>query len=211
MASNPMASIIKKVLLGLVCIVALLAIVSQFLPRNLSVTRDVTINAVPQIIYPLIATPKNWPDWGIWSKRDTSMVTTFSGKDSGVGAKWSWKSASEGDGEMVFIREQSLQSLTYELRFPDFSSVILGTLTLSKINDTSTKVTWDSNIDLGNNPIARYFGLMMDKMLGDDFNASLDGLKTMAEKKAKQVQPPVAAPATQPAATDTTATSSQPK
>jgi Polyketide cyclase / dehydrase and lipid transport len=197
---------LKKILIGIAAIAVLLVAIAFALPRQFKVEREVAMNATPAVIYPLIATPKYWPEWGVWSKRDRTMVTTFSGAASGKGAKWAWKSKAEGDGEMEFIAEEPLKSLTYQLKFPDFSSAIMGTLIITPLGDNVSKVTWKSEGDLGNNPIARYFGLMMDKMLGADFVASLDGLKALAEKKALEKPAPAATPPAESKATEPTKT-----
>jgi hypothetical protein len=44
-----------------------------------------------------------------------------------------------------------------------------------------SKVTWGFDSDLGFNPIARYFGMMMDGMIGPDYEKGLARLKTVAE------------------------------
>lgn len=36
---------------------------------------------------------------------------------------------------------------------------------------------------MGNNPIAKYFGLLMDKLIGADFERGLNNLKTVCETK----------------------------
>ena len=47
---------------------------------------------------------------------------------------------------------------------------------------SNTNVTWTNAGDLGGNPVVRYFGLVMDSMVGKDFRAGLNNLKTLAEK-----------------------------
>ena len=44
-----------------------------------------------------------------------------------------------------------------------------------------TKVSWSMDVDLGMNPIGRYFGLGFDAMIGKDFDKGLALLKTFAE------------------------------
>jgi len=44
-----------------------------------------------------------------------------------------------------------------------------------------TKVVWTMNGNAGMNPIFRWFGLFMDKMVGPDFEAGLKNLKKLAE------------------------------
>ena len=45
------------------------------------------------------------------------------------------------------------------------------------------KVTWFNQGDLGWNPVSRYFGLLMDKMMGPDFEEGLENLRRKAESK----------------------------
>ncbi len=45
-----------------------------------------------------------------------------------------------------------------------------------------TRVTWTNEGDMGGNPVNRYFGLMMDRLVGPDFEAGLANLKGLAEK-----------------------------
>jgi carbon monoxide dehydrogenase subunit G len=46
-----------------------------------------------------------------------------------------------------------------------------------------TRVTWTVEMDMGNNPVGRWMGLMMDGMVGKDFDAGLANLKAKAEGK----------------------------
>ena len=55
-----------------------------------------------------------------------------------------------------------------------------GAITLEQAGDR-IKVTWSNEGDLGGNPVNRYFGLMMDKMIGPDFEEGLAKLKEIAE------------------------------
>jgi carbon monoxide dehydrogenase subunit G len=44
-----------------------------------------------------------------------------------------------------------------------------------------TQVTWTFETELGMNPIKRYFGLMLDRLLGADYEAGLTALKALVE------------------------------
>jgi effector-binding domain-containing protein len=44
-----------------------------------------------------------------------------------------------------------------------------------------TRVSWSMDVDLGMNPIGRYFGLGFDAMIGKDFDKGLTLLQTFAE------------------------------
>lgn len=188
-ATSSFASILKKLAIGLALLIVVLVVIAFLLPRTYRVERSLVINA-PQIpIYQLVAAPTNWQKWGVWNKRDPNMTMTYSGPAAEKGAKWSWKSKSEGDGDMEFTDADSPRRLVYQLIFPDMNMVSQGEFILTAQNDQVTKVTWTSEGDLGNNPISRYFGLFMDKMVGGDFETSLAALKTVSEQRFAEQKP----------------------
>jgi hypothetical protein len=176
--------ILKNMLLVLVALVVLLILVGFLLPRQVKVERSISINASALTVYPLVASPTSWQKWSVWNGRDPDMKMTFSGSSSGKGAKWSWQSKTEGNGEMIFIEDDQPRSITYQLAFADWGMVSTGTFKFVPTNDVVTNVTWSMVADMGGNPIFRYFGLFMDQMVGKDFAGGLEQLKVLAEKTA---------------------------
>ncbi len=189
---------IKKVLIGLLVLVVALVIAGFLLPKQYKVERAILINATSLTIYPLVAAPTNWQSWSVWNSRDPNMVLSFSGAGAGKGAKWSWQSKTEGNGEMEFIDEVSPRKLVYRLTFADWGMTSVGTMSLVPKGGAVTEVTWTSEGDLGNNPVYRYFGLFMDRMIGKDFESGLLNLKALAEKNS--LVPPAAPAAKQTSA-----------
>ena len=47
---------------------------------------------------------------------------------------------------------------------------------------SATRVTWEMSGDAGMNVIGRYFGVLMDNMVGPMFESGLEKLKSAAEK-----------------------------
>jgi len=91
-----------RIALALVAVIGLLLAIGMLLPSGFKVQRSVEMAATPDRIYPLIADPREWKRWSVWNRRDPSMTMQYSGPPSGSGARWAWKSASEGNGEMEF-------------------------------------------------------------------------------------------------------------
>src|SRR5262249_59033946 len=54
-------------------------------------------------------------------------------------------------------------------------------MTLSQAEAGGTQVVWGLDCDMGAGPVGRWFGLMMDKMVGKDFEEGLTNLKSVAE------------------------------
>lgn len=53
-----------------------------------TVQRSTTIDAAPDAVYAQIIDFRQWAAWSPWDDTDPSMNKTFSGADSGVGAKY---------------------------------------------------------------------------------------------------------------------------
>jgi uncharacterized protein YndB with AHSA1/START domain len=176
-----MLKFIKWLLIVVVGLAAILFVGGYFLSPKFTVTRTATINAPADKVYALIADPREWKKWSAWNQRDPAMEITYSGPPSGAGAKWAWKSKSQGDGEMTFTKAEIGRSLDYSLYFPDFKTTSSGGFVFTP-EGNATKVAWTMNGDMGSNPLFRWFALNADNMVGKDFSEGLANLKTLAEK-----------------------------
>jgi hypothetical protein len=172
---------LKKLLLSLVILLVALAGIGMLLPRSITVTRAVAVNATPDAIYPFVSTPREWPRWSPWNKRDAAMTISYSGPASGAGAKWEWKSASQGDGSMVFTEATAPTSAAFELAIVGMGPPSTGKFTLTPAGATTT-VEWTMTSDMGAGPVGRWFGLAyFRRMLEKDFDEGLAGVKQLAE------------------------------
>jgi uncharacterized protein YndB with AHSA1/START domain len=165
----------------LVGLVLLLGIVGYALPGTFTVVRTAAIAAPPDKVYALVADPRRWKEWSAWNRRDPKMQIEYGGPPAGMGAKWSWKSRSEGDGEMTFTAAEPGRRVAFDLYFPDFGTTSKGELRLEPAG-ADTRVTWTMHGDMGANPLYRWFALGADGMVGKDFEEGLAGLKALAEK-----------------------------
>jgi uncharacterized protein YndB with AHSA1/START domain len=172
---------LKLLLIALVALGLLVGVGGLLISPKFTVSRTLTINAPPDKIYALIADPRGWKAWSAWNQRDPAMAIEYSGPASGAGAVWAWKSKSQGDGRMNFTTAEAPKRLGYELFFPDFGTTSTGDFRLDA-NGGATQVTWAMNGDMGTNPVYRWMGLFMDRMVGPDFDAGLANLKALAEK-----------------------------
>lgn len=173
--------VLKFLLIAVAALLAGLLLGGLLLSPAFTVTRSVQINAPADKIYPLVADPRGWKTWSAWNQRDPAMAIEYSGPASGPGAVWAWKSRGEGDGKMTFTAAEPAKRLGYELYFPDVGTTSTGEFRFEAANG-GTRVTWVMNGDMGGNPIYRWMGLFMDKMVGPDFALGLANLKAQAEK-----------------------------
>lgn len=174
-------AILIRIIIALVVLIVVVALIGFALPKQFKIERSAVIAVPAEKIYPLIAEPKNWPKWGLLNQRDPQMKVEFSGPVSGTGAKWSWQSKSEGNGVMEFMAADPNKQINYQLTFADFGMISHGVLSLAP-EGTGTRIVWTNEGEFGGNPFMRYFGLLMDRMVGKDFEAGLSNLKILAEK-----------------------------
>ncbi len=162
-------------------LLALLYLGGLMLSSKFHVERTVAMQASPDAIYALVANPRQWKRWSAWNQRDPQMTITYDGPESGDGAKWTWKSKSQGDGSMTFVKSEPGKRVGYELYFPDFGTTSTGSLAFQRQGQV-TEVRWTMDGDMGSNPLFRWMAFFSDSMVGKDFEEGLANLKALAEK-----------------------------
>ena len=172
---------LKYVVLGLLGLCVVLGLLSFALPGSYKVERSIDIGAPMELVYPLVYDPKAWATWGVWNRRDPGMKMSYSGAPAGVGAKWSWQSKAEGSGNIEFIAAEFNKLVAYKIAFADFDGEFIGRFEFAPAGK-GVRVSWIAEGDMGVNPLKRYFVLLMDRMMGPDFEAGLKNLKELAEK-----------------------------
>lgn len=178
--------VLKRILLALAIIIVLVIVVGFFLPSHSHVERSIVIKAPQEVIFGQINSLKNWNKWSPWAKKDPNMQISYSGPDAGVGSSYTWKGNREVmSGKQTIITSTAPSLVVNEMRFEGFDEPSIVTFKIDKA-DEGSKVTWSLESETGNNPIHRYFGLMMDKMVGPDFESGLANLKQIAESLPKK-------------------------
>ena len=74
------------------------------------------------------------------------------------------------------------RGIEYDLWFDDNPSASPGGIAVGPV-EQGARVVWYFNADFGNNPFARWFGLLIDPMIGADFER---GLRKLDELLARQ-------------------------
>lgn len=176
--------ILKILVIAFVGLIAALIAIAYTLPAEYSVSREVTIKASPEQVYSNLLDLRKWADWTVWYQNDPEMTTEYTGVTGNVGSAMEWKSQTQGSGKLTLTKISPNQRLEYTLKFPEFNPS-LGKVILTPVGE-ETKVVWSDDGNLGNNPLNRWFGLLLDDMIGGDFQAGLNNLKALSEKQAKE-------------------------
>jgi len=175
-------AILKKLLLAVALLIVVLVAIGMLLPRKVHVERKVTIGAPQGTVFALVDGFRPFPKWSPWQQLDPNMKVTLEGPDFGVGAKQSWTGDPKtvGTGTQEVIEAKAPELVVWKLDFAG-QGPAEGRMTLSQAAAGGTDVVWGLDCDMGAGPIGRYFGLVMDKMIGKDFEKGLANLKGVAE------------------------------
>ncbi|MBH0778365.1 SRPBCC family protein [Nocardia bovistercoris] len=145
------------------------------------VVRTAVVAAEASRVHGLIGNFHEWTKWSPWEDVDPELHRTYTGPESGVGARYAWKGnrkAGAGNMEIVADAEREI-GVRLEFEKP-MKAVHQVTFTLNPVAE-GTEVAWRMT--------GRQTGLMalvskvvsMDKFVGKDFEKGLARLKAAAE------------------------------
>ncbi|MBC8464463.1 MAG: SRPBCC family protein [Bacteroidetes bacterium] len=181
-----------KALKVLIIILALFCGAAYLLPKDIVVSRTIKINTSVEAAYEQANTLNNWANWSAWHAADTNAVYTYSNPDSGAGASYSWIGDPElvGEGKLTILESVTNKSMRTEVIFykeGEENGRGNGEWTFTEDNGATT-VSWAFLGDLGYNPVARWFGLFMDSMLGPQLETGLNNMKNYLESLPEEIE-----------------------
>lgn len=181
---------LKNLLLFLLVLIVIAIGAAFALPATSHVERSITINRHASQVFAVLDGYRRFNEWSPWAAKDPHATYTISGPVSGVGAKQSWVGDPKtvGSGSQEIVAAQPDKSVSTALRFGEDMQA-RAQFVLTPAGDSSTKVTWTFDADAPLaldahilwNTVGRYMGLMMDKMIGPDYEQGLTKLKALVE------------------------------
>lgn len=165
----------------LVAIGAVLFLASKK-PDEFKVTRTVTINAAPEVVFPWLNNLQNGQKWSPWVEMDPNAAYTFEGPVEGVGAIIHWEGKKSGKGMMTITESAPNERVVSRL---DFEKPMASTNTteyaMTPDENGGTQVAW--TMQGKNKLINKMMSVFMncEKIVGDQFDKGLANLKKIVE------------------------------
>lgn len=174
---------LKKILIGILALIALPFIVAIFVPTSYTVSVSETINQPRQVVYDYVRILDNQKDYSVWVKADPNLKPEITGVDGTVGAtqKWNSKLDEVGEGEQE-ITALSPDKIEVDLRFKrPFESTAKAANIFEEIAPNQTKITSEfyGAEDYPMNLPAYLFGR---KMIAEAQAENLKNIKNILEK-----------------------------
>jgi hypothetical protein len=168
---------IKKILIGIVAVVALFLIFVAMRPADFRVERSATLASAPTALFEHVNNHKKFLAWNPFMKLDPNVKNTFSGPESGVGAVCSWDGNNDiGAGSCTITESKPGELVRCRM---DWKRPMEGTATVDftfKPEGDKTVVTWAMYGK--NNFMGKLVSVFMncDKMCGPQFEKGLVAL-----------------------------------
>ena len=177
--------LIKKLFIVIAITAGILYTIGYFLPSKWNVKRSIEIKASSEKIFPYLNDLHKWSEWYPWTREmDVSMIITYDGAESGVGAIRKWSGSSIKSGEIQITKSIANEGVWYSFKSDQTKIVVNGSITIVKNGNTS-EVIWEDTGDNGYSLLARFFSGGLDKVIGKKFEMGLDILKKTVEQSGK--------------------------
>lgn len=177
-------AILKKILLGIGFIIAILLIMALFLKKDYAIERSITIQKPVVEVFEYIKLLKNQNNYSKWSTMDKAMTKTYSGTDGTVGFISAWDSKNEdvGTGEQEIKKITEGERIDFELRFiKPFEATEAAYMTTTAVAPDQTEVRWGFNGHMAYPTNIWLLFLDFEKMIGTDLEIGLQNLKKELE------------------------------
>jgi effector-binding domain-containing protein/uncharacterized membrane protein len=180
MSSNKMKANARRLMLGIGSLALLLLAIGIFLPSQVHIERHILIDAPAATVFALVNDFHQAGKWSPWQESDPNARYQYSGPIRGVGATISWDGNIVGQGSQRIVESVPYRRVVSELDLGGDDDA-RSTFKLQTAAQ-GTDVSWSFDAAFGMNIVARFFGLMYDNIIGDDYEAGLKNLKIMAER-----------------------------
>jgi len=172
----------KFLIVGGVTLVLLVGIwfgVGAALPSEYEVTRSIEIAAPAEKVYQLVGHLDRWPEWTAWNvEKYPDIVYAYPGAREGTGAIQTW-TMEAGAGRLEITSAETTRGIAYDLSFDEEAFHSVGIISFDA-KPGVTMVTWKDKGEL-ETTTKRWFGLLLDTLMGPQFEEGLATLKKKVE------------------------------
>jgi uncharacterized protein YndB with AHSA1/START domain len=167
--------------LSLVFVGAILLFVGAgfFLPGTWSAEATRVIEASPDSVFALVASPKRWDEWTPWPE----IQFSYDGPPEGAGAQRSWDAEQIGAGSFTITAAERPTRVEYEVALEGEAQPTRGSFRLEPVGG-ETQVSWREEGDYGSNPVMGWAALSMKRRHAGELEARLGALAERATKGA---------------------------
>ncbi|WP_319230981.1 GyrI-like domain-containing protein [Draconibacterium orientale] len=168
---------------------ALFVAIAYFLPKTLVVERSADIQAPVKTVYAQLIDLHRWDNWSPWKRMGENMRVEYINHGVGAGGGYILRNETKESSvaSIEIIEANAYSEVTVSLDFMERGEALSSFLLAEK--NGGTTVNWALTYDVGNNPFARWMGLLMKKSMATDFDNGLVKLKALCQVIEKENEP----------------------
>ena len=171
--------IFVNILIAIGLIFGLVLVIGFFLPSEYACERSIEIDAPAEVVFDQVNDLEANRDWSPWEENDDTATFVYGPTTVGVGAWYEWEGDDVGQGRLTITTSERPRRIENDLDFPG-QETARGVWTFEE-TEGGVRVTWSVTGDVGPNPIARYFALLAEGVIGENFERGLENLKRVSE------------------------------
>ncbi|HQW91541.1 MAG TPA: SRPBCC family protein [Ferruginibacter sp.] len=155
-----------------------ITILSLFIPSRLMVTRAVVINAPADTVFSQVSDLENWKHWQPVFMQDSGGIR-FDPGANGISNSCEWES--RGKKNKMLITGRSDNAIKASL-IREGENDVQNTISILPLADSSrVQVEWSVLIKLKWYPWEKFYGIFIENITGEGYEAALNSLKTYTE------------------------------
>ncbi len=157
-----------------------ITILSLFIPSRLTVTRAVVINAKADVVFPEINNLQNWKHWQPVFMADSANIK-FNTDVTGLSSSCEWDS--KGSKNKMLITGRQGNTIAASL-LREGENDVLNTISILPLADSNqVQAEWNVLIKLKWYPWEKFYGIFIENITGEGYEAALNSLKTYVENR----------------------------
>lgn len=171
-----------KILLAILLILVVVFFLGAYLlPDRVRISREIAIDRPVGQVFAIVNDLRRFNDWSPWFDSDPDATYRHEGPDQGAGAALHWSgNDAVGKGSLRIVASEAPSRVITEVSFDGFPVPARGEFLIEPVDADGSRVAWSFDTEL-QGPLARWFGLLMPRYVGTDYEKGLARLKALVE------------------------------
>jgi len=162
-----------------VVLLAIFFVGAWLLPGQVALERSIRIERAQAQVYAVLEDLDRFNDWSPWYEHDPEAEYWRSGPARGPGATLHWRGERLGEGALAIVSQQP-DAIDTQVHFGGQPDPAIANYHLQALGPDATQVTWTFSARMAW-PQARWFGLLLPRYIGGDYETGLASLKDLVE------------------------------
>lgn len=179
--------VIKNIFFGIIAFLAVMVVISFFLPEKYTVEKSIHINAPVDIVFEQVNDLNLWEDWSYFANLDSKWKTEFGNWTSGKDASMRWESLKLGNGSLQVVESIPNQKVQVYFKYDEPGKRGDANYFFKEESDGTT-ATFQLELPIPLNPKDKFENIFFEKDSNEDpqFDFSLTRLKGVSERKFRE-------------------------